>query len=89
MKVTIRDWKVDDYLKTPEERAAYIQAAAEEGTPDAIPDTFADVFRAMGLKDVARLCEGLATYLRTVPSLGKPMTKTARRKTRKRVAAVV
>jgi DNA-binding phage protein len=89
MKVTIRDWKVDDYLKTPEERAAYIQAAAEEGTPDAIPDAFADVFRAMGLEDVAKLCEGLATYLRAVPSLGKPTTKTARRKTRKRVAAGV
>ena len=31
------DRNIQDHLKTPEERAAYIQAAAEEGAPDAIP----------------------------------------------------
>lgn len=66
MNVSFSDWKVEDHLKTAEERAAYIRAAEEEGTPDALPDAFADVFRAMGKPTEAAACEGLAAYLRTV-----------------------
>ena len=29
MKVTFSEWKVEDHLKTPEDRAAYVEAAAE------------------------------------------------------------
>ena len=70
-KITLSEWKIEDYLKTPEERAAYIEAAAEEGTPDAIPDAFGDVFRAMGKPAEAAVCEGLAAYLRTVGASAK------------------
>jgi len=66
MEVTFKEWRIEDQLKTAEERTAYIQAAAEEGTPDALPDAFADVFRSMGFKKEANLCDGLAEYLRTV-----------------------
>ena len=66
MKQSFSEWKVEDHLKTPEERAAYIDAAAEEGTPDAIPDAFADVFRALGKHNEATVCESLAAYLRSV-----------------------
>ena len=64
MKVTFKEWKVEDHLKTPEDRAAYVEAAAEEGTPDAMPDAFADVFRAMGNESAAIACDGIAAYLR-------------------------
>ena len=74
MKVKLTDWNIQDYLKTPEEQLAYIEAAAEENTPDAIPDAFADVFRALGMESEATACEGLANYLRAMP------TTTARRK---------
>ena len=66
MKVTFSDWRIEDKLQTPEARSAYIQAAAEEGTPDALPDAFADVFRVLGRETEASVCAGLATYLRTI-----------------------
>ena len=65
MKVTFSEWKVEDHLKTPEDRAAYVEAAAEEGTPDAMPDAFADVFRSLGNEAAATACAGIAAYLRT------------------------
>jgi len=83
MKVKLTDWNIQDYLKTPEERMAYIEAAAEEGTPDAIPDAFADVFRALGMNNEAAICEGLANYIRAMPA-----PRTARRKSKKRTAAM-
>lgn len=57
MKVTFSEWRIEDHLKTAEDRNAYLMAAAEEGTPDAMADAFADVFRSTGkvaLADVAR-----------------------------------
>ena len=78
MKVKLTDWNIQDYLKTPEERMAYIEAAAEEGTPDAIPDAFADVFRALGMNSEAAACEGLANYIRAMPTT---TSRTARHKT--------
>ena len=66
MNVTFTDWNIADHLKTPEDRAAYIEAAAQEGTPDAIPDAFGDVFRALGRDVEAAACDSLAAYLRSV-----------------------
>lgn len=70
MKVAFKDWKVEDHLKTAADRAAYVEAAAEEGTPDAMPDAFADVFRSLGNEAAATACAGIAAYLRTT-SAGK------------------
>lgn len=77
MKVTFKEWRVEDYLKTPEDRAAYVEAAAEEGTPDAMPDAFADVFRALGNEAAATACDGIAAYLRatSVASGGRKRTR--------------
>ena len=76
MNVSWSDWHVEDNLKTPEARAAYLVAATEEGTPDAIPDALADVFRSMGKEREAVACDGLATYLRTVGrTAAKPMRR--------------
>ena len=76
MNVSWSDWHVEDNLRTPEARAAYLVAATEEGTPDAIPDALADVFRSMGKEHEAIACDGLATYLRTV---GHTVAKPKRR----------
>lgn len=83
MKVKLTDWNIQDYLKTPEDQMAYIEAAAEEGTPDAVPDAFADVFRALGMNREAAACDGLANYIRAMPA-----PKTARRRTAKRKLAM-
>ena len=64
-KVTFSNWDVKDHLKTPAEIDAYIRVAAEEGTPDALPDAFSDVFRAQGHENEALICAGLAEYLRS------------------------
>ena len=64
MKVTFSEWKVEDHLRTAADRAAYVEAAAEEGTPDAMPDAFADVFRSLGNEAAATACAGIAAYLR-------------------------
>jgi len=34
MKTKLYDWKLEDNLKTPEQRAAYIEAAIEENDPE-------------------------------------------------------
>lgn len=47
-------WDVQDHLKTPEDRAAYIEAALEEGDPKFIAVALGDVARAVGMTDVAR-----------------------------------
>lgn len=65
MKVAFKEWKVEDHLKTAADRVAYVEAAAEEGTPDAMPDAFADVFRSLGNDAAATACAGIAAYLRT------------------------
>ena len=77
MKVTFSEWKVEDHLKTAADRAAYVEAAAEEGTPDAMPDAFADVFRSLGNEAAATACAGIAAYLRTT-SAGKIARKRTR-----------
>ena len=79
-KITFFDWDVTDHLKTPEEIDAYIRVAAEEGTPDALPDAFSDVFRAQGRENEALICAGLAEYLRSTTA---KKAKTSLRRKRK------
>ncbi|WFP61917.1 addiction module antidote protein [Mesorhizobium sp. WSM4904] len=43
-----------DYLKTPEERLAYVEAAFEDGEPMIITHTLSSVARSIGLNIVAR-----------------------------------
>ena len=81
-KVTFSNWDVKDHLKTPAEIDAYIRVAAEEGTPDALPDAFSDVFRAQGRENEALMCAGLAEYLRSTT------TKTSLRRKRKASSAM-
>lgn len=47
-------WDVQDYLKTPEERVAYLEAAFEDGDPKLISIALGDVARSMGMTTVAK-----------------------------------
>ena len=54
MKTRLYDWNVTDALKTPEARAAYIEAAIEENDPDFLTVALGDVAKAEGMTKVAR-----------------------------------
>lgn len=47
-------WDVQDYLKTPEERVAYLEAAFEDGDPKLISIALGDVARSIGMTNVAK-----------------------------------
>ena len=63
MKVKLTDWKVEDYLKTPEERAAYIEAAVEENDPAFLAQALADVARAAGKAKLEHLMNMIAACI--------------------------
>ena len=50
----LRNWKLEDNLKTPEARAAYIEAALEENDPDFLTVALGEVARVEGMSNVAR-----------------------------------
>lgn len=54
MKTKLYDWKLDDNLKTPEARAAYIEAAMEENDPEFLAVALGEVAKAEGMSVVAR-----------------------------------
>jgi len=47
-------WDPVDYLKTPDDELAYLEAAFEDGDPALIAAAFGDVARARGKSKVAR-----------------------------------
>jgi probable addiction module antidote protein len=47
-------FEVQDYLKTPEERAAYLEAVLEDGDADLIASGLGDIARAYGASELAR-----------------------------------
>ncbi len=54
MPIETTKWDVQDYLKTPEERVAYLEAAFEDGDPKLISIALGDVARSMGMTNVAK-----------------------------------
>ena len=81
MKTTRFD--VQDYLKTPEERAAYLEAILEDGDTDLIASGLGDIARAVGASELARQT-GLsreAIYKGLVPG-GNPTLDTLARITK-------
>ena len=54
MRTKLYDWNVTDALKTPEARAAYIEAAIEENDPAFLTVALGDVAKAEGMTKVAR-----------------------------------
>ena len=90
MREKLYDWKIDDYLKTPEERAAYIEAAVEENDLEFLAQALADVAKAAGNPRGAAIMAALATCIGAAvqmhgsgaarpPREAKPKRKAAKR----------
>lgn len=54
MPLSTTKFDVQDHLKTPEDRAAYLEAAFEDGDPILIAHALGDVARAAGMTNVAK-----------------------------------
>lgn len=53
-KTETTPWDPADHLRTDEERAAYLEAALEEGDPTLVAAALGDIARAKGMTQVAR-----------------------------------
>ncbi|MBU1336605.1 MAG: addiction module antidote protein [Devosia sp.] len=54
MPLETTKFDVQNFLRTPEDRAAYIEAALEDGDVSLITHALGDVARSVGMSDVAR-----------------------------------
>jgi probable addiction module antidote protein len=62
-------WDVVDHLRTPEDQAAYLEAAFEDGDPDLIVAAIGDIARAQG---IARIAEATKLSRETLSNIFKP-----------------
>ncbi len=80
METNLTKWDIQDYLKTPEDRAQYLEAAMEEAQRDGdlhfLAVAFADVAKAIGNGSVYVFLTGVSAGMSTAPA-----PKTMRRKT--------
>jgi len=92
-KITTRPWDAAEYLETPDDMAAYLEAALEDGDVGLIAAALGDIARAKGMTQIARDAglgreslykalspEGnpeLATVLKVVRALGLKLHATA------------
>ena len=49
-----RPYDIQNYLATPEDRAAYLEAILEEGDPSLIAAGLGEIARAIGVSELAR-----------------------------------
>lgn len=54
MPIETTKFDIQDHLKTPKQRAAYLEAAFEDGDTTLISNALGDVARAIGMADMAR-----------------------------------
>lgn len=85
MKVKLTDWNIQDYLKTTEDRAFYLEAAIEEAAKTSdmkfLAEAFRDVAQATGGEKVAMFFDGVATVIKAMPmSTPKTVCRKAYRK---------
>ena len=74
------DLKIENTLKTPEERAAYIDAAIEENDPEFLAIALGDVAKAEGMSKVARKSKlGRENLYRAFAPGGNPTLNTVMR----------
>lgn len=54
MNTTLTEWKIEDYVKTPEDRAMFLEASLEEAVTENDPGIFSDalveIVRSMAKK---------------------------------------
>ena len=53
-KTKTRPWDVAEHVETPEDMAAYLDAALEEGDPALVAAAMGDIARAKGITQIAR-----------------------------------
>ncbi|HZK89280.1 MAG TPA: addiction module antidote protein [Stellaceae bacterium] len=86
-------WRTEDYLETPEDIAAYLEAVFEDGDPELIAHALGTIARSKGMTELARrtglgrqnLYKALspdgrpefATVLKVVRALGLKLTVAA------------
>jgi len=54
MPIETTKFDIQEHIKTPEERAAYLEAAFEDGDPAAIATALGDVARAVGISSLSK-----------------------------------
>lgn len=54
MKTKLHDWKIDEVLQTPEDRAIYIQAATDTHDPAYLAKALGNVSRIEGEERIAK-----------------------------------
>lgn len=54
MPIETTKFDIQDHIKTPEDRLAYIEAAFEDGDPALIAHALGDVARSIGMTQVAK-----------------------------------
>ena len=90
MKAKTTEWKIDDYLKTPEDRAFYLEAAIEEAVRDNdmafIATALSDVARAIGEGSVASFMAGISAGMSAFTA-STPTTALRKATRRERVMA--
>lgn len=88
MKTKTTEWKIEDYLKTPEQRAFYIEAAIDEaqksGDMAFLATALSDVASAMKSNSLSAFFSGVSTGLAAT----KQVTIAATRKRPNRVLAM-
>ena len=53
-KTKTRSWDAAEHLETPEDMAAYLEAALAEGDPALIAAALGDIAKARGMTEIAR-----------------------------------
>lgn len=54
MKTKLHDWRIDEVLKTPEDRAIYLQAVMDEHDPAYLAKALGNVSRIEGEERIAK-----------------------------------
>ncbi len=91
--VELKEWDTAEYLKTPKQIAAYLEAAFEEGDPASMIQALGNVARSEGMTEIAKATgltraslykalspEGnpeFATVLKVIQALGLKLTVAA------------
>ena len=72
-KLRTLPWKVEDYLETPADVAAYLEAVFEDGDPELINHALGAVARSKGMTGIARRAGlGRQSLYKSLSPTGRP-----------------
>ena len=80
MTVKVKTWNAAEHLKSPEDMAAYIEGALEDGDIALIAAALGDIARAQGMSKIARKSGlGRESLYKTLSKEGNPELATVLR----------